>query len=138
MAVQSEAILAEEVDLRDLKLNLTFGIGEGRMREVRSYCFIRYKCQACRDEGWKSWSLLPEDEYCIPKDIPKGHLAVYVGEDCKRYVIKVTLLKHPLFKALLDRTEEVFGFTTGSKLCIPCNESMFKTILHCINSQQDH
>ncbi|XP_011031721.1 PREDICTED: auxin-induced protein 15A-like [Populus euphratica] len=89
-------------------------------------------------QDWESRSLLPEDDYCIvPKDVPKGHLAVYVGEDCKRYVIKATLLKHPLFKALLDRTEEVFGFTTGSKLCIPCNESMFKSILHCVNSHQD-
>ncbi|KAJ6892433.1 hypothetical protein NC651_025590 [Populus alba x Populus x berolinensis] len=86
----------------------------------------------------KSWSLLPKDEYFIPKDVPKGHLAVYVGEDCKRYVIKVTSLQHPLFKAMLDRTEEVFGFTTGPKLCIPCNENMFNSILHCVNSQQDH
>ncbi|KAG6763533.1 hypothetical protein POTOM_030956 [Populus tomentosa] len=59
-------------------------------------------------QDWESRSLLSEDAYCIvPKDVPKGHLAVYVGEDCKRYVIKVSLLKHPLFKALLDRTEEV-------------------------------
>ncbi|KAG5239696.1 auxin-induced protein [Salix suchowensis] len=87
---------------------------------------------------WKSRSLLPEDDCCmVPKDVPKGHLAVYVGEDCKRYVIKLTLLNHPHFKALLDRAEEVFGFTTGSKLRIPCTENMFKSLLHCVNSQRD-
>ncbi|KAF9674891.1 hypothetical protein SADUNF_Sadunf10G0174300 [Salix dunnii] len=63
-----------------------------------------------KKDSRKSWSLLPEGECFIPKDVPKFHPAVYGGEYCKTYVIK-----HPLFKALLDRTEEVFGFTTGKK-----------------------
>ncbi|KAJ4828216.1 hypothetical protein Tsubulata_046111 [Turnera subulata] len=78
-----------------------------------------------------------KEDYYIPEDVPKGHLAVYVGEDCKRFVISIALLEHPLFKALLDRAEEVFGFDAGSKLCIPCNENMFMSILHGVKSQQD-
>ncbi|KAE8713197.1 Indole-3-acetic acid-induced protein ARG7 [Hibiscus syriacus] len=49
------------------------------------------------------------EESSIPRDVPKGHLAVYVGEDYKRFVIKITLLKHPLFKALLDRARDEYG-----------------------------
>lgn len=89
-------------------------------------------------QGWQVWSQLQEDEYIIPKDVPRGHLAVYVGDDCKRYVIKVSFLKHPLFRALLDHTEEVFGFTAGTKLCIPCNEGIFISIVNCANYEQNH
>ncbi|XVE68865.1 hypothetical protein DITRI_Ditri09bG0104200 [Diplodiscus trichospermus] len=56
----------------------------------------------------------------------------------KRFVIKMSLLKHPLFMALLDRAEEVFDFSTASKLCIPCNENNFAFILQYVAaSQQD-
>ncbi|KAL6183666.1 hypothetical protein ACLB2K_045077 [Fragaria x ananassa] len=44
-------------------------------------------------------------------DIPKGYLAVYVGESQKkRYVIPIPYLKQPSFMYLLSQAEEEFGY----------------------------
>ena len=72
----------------------------------------------------------------IPKDVPKGHMAVYVGQSLKRYVIKITLLEHPLFRALLDQARDEYGFATISKLCIPCDENMFLDAIQCASMRR--
>ncbi|KAH6789422.1 SAUR-like auxin-responsive protein family [Perilla frutescens var. frutescens] len=57
---------------------------------------------------------------------PKGYIAVYVGDDRKRFVISVSFLNHPLFQDLLNQAEEEFGFDhpTGG-LTLPCREDFF-------------
>ncbi|KAL9685212.1 hypothetical protein QQ045_022660 [Rhodiola kirilowii] len=79
---------------------------------------------------WQVLSSMQENN-SIPSDVPKGHLVVYVGENYKRYIIKISLLKHPLFKALLDVAQDVYDFATGSKLCIPCDEYVFLDVVRC-------
>ncbi|XP_048421192.1 auxin-responsive protein SAUR50-like [Pyrus x bretschneideri] len=85
----------------------------------------------------KMWFRRHEEDYCVPKNVQRGHLVVYVGEDCKRFIIKVTLLSHPLFQQLLDLAEEVFQFAANTKLWIPCNEYIFIDVLHCISYELD-
>ncbi|EXC32935.1 hypothetical protein L484_013050 [Morus notabilis] len=95
--------------------------------------------QAFRAHKWEKKVTIwrPKKYKSIPKDVPKGHLAVYVGEECKRYVINITSLKHPLFQALLRHVEDVFQFANGSRLCIPCDEYVFLSVLQCIRFERD-
>ncbi|ERN08408.1 hypothetical protein AMTR_s00148p00095340 [Amborella trichopoda] len=91
-----------------------------------------------KPRGPFSWSRCPRfgSEESIPKDVPKGHLVIYVGEKCRRFVVRVTLLMHPLFKSLLDQAQEEYDFTSYSKLWIPCDEILFESIICRIQAQQ--
>lgn len=61
------------------------------------------------------------------KDVPKGHCAVYVGEEQKkRFIIPISFLSQPLFQNLLSQAEEEFGFDHPmGGLTIPCREDVF-------------
>ncbi|XP_061342067.1 auxin-responsive protein SAUR21-like [Gastrolobium bilobum] len=60
-------------------------------------------------------------------NVPKGHIAVYVGElQKKRFVVPISYLNHPSFLNLLNRAEEEFGFNHPmGGLTIPCEEDAF-------------
>ena len=68
------------------------------------------------------------------KKVPKGHFAVYVGENQKRFVIPVSYLNQPLFQDLLGLSEEEFGYShpTGG-LRIPCDEELFLDVTSRLN-----
>ncbi|MBA0739138.1 hypothetical protein Gogos_012434, partial [Gossypium gossypioides] len=62
--------------------------------------------------------------------VPKGHVAVYVGETLrKRFVVPIMVLNHPSFKDLLKRAEEEFRFDHPmGGLTIPCREDAFANL----------
>ncbi|XP_009766631.1 auxin-responsive protein SAUR50 [Nicotiana tabacum] len=68
------------------------------------------------------------DEDGLPLDVPKGHFAVYVGENRTRYIIPISFLTHPEFQCLLRRTEEEFGFDHEMGITIPCEEVVFRSL----------
>ncbi|XP_014524316.1 auxin-induced protein 15A-like [Vigna radiata var. radiata] len=68
--------------------------------------------------------------------VPKGYLAVYVGEENKRFLIPVSYLSHPSFQDLLSQLEEEFGHDHPmGGLTIPCSEDAFQCIISCLNRQ---
>ncbi|XP_062077003.1 auxin-induced protein 15A-like [Humulus lupulus] len=70
------------------------------------------------------------------KDVPKGYLAVYVGENrMKKFVIPVAYLNQPSFQQLLNQAEEEFGFDHPmGALTIPCTEDAFIDLISHLNA----
>lgn len=79
--------------------------------------------------------LLSDKVTSVNKDVPKGYLAVYVGESQKkRFVIPVSFLNQPSFQELLRKAEEEFGFHHPmGGLTIPCREELFVDLTSRLN-----
>ncbi|XP_061361781.1 protein SMALL AUXIN UP-REGULATED RNA 10-like [Gastrolobium bilobum] len=69
-----------------------------------------------------------------PHDVPKGYLAVYVGSELRRFIIPTSYLSHSLFKVLLEKAAEEFGFDQSGGLTIPCDIETFKYLLNCMEN----
>ncbi|XP_028781312.1 auxin-responsive protein SAUR71-like [Neltuma alba] len=69
--------------------------------------------------------------------VPKGYLAVCVGEELKRFIIPTEYLGHQAFHMLLREAEEEFGFQQTGVLRIPCEVSAFESILKRMEGKKD-
>ncbi|XP_059647553.1 auxin-induced protein X10A-like [Cornus florida] len=69
-------------------------------------------------------------------NVPKGYLAVYVGESQKRqFLVPVSYLNQPIFQELLHGAEEEYGFDHPmGALTIPCPENTFLDITSHLSS----
>ncbi|KAJ6927342.1 auxin-induced protein 15A-like [Populus alba x Populus x berolinensis] len=67
-------------------------------------------------------------------NVPKGCLAVYVGEiQKKRFVIPISYLNQPNFQEMLSQAEEEFGYVHPmGGLTIPCREDIFLAVISCL------
>ncbi|KAK9136223.1 hypothetical protein Syun_015553 [Stephania yunnanensis] len=67
--------------------------------------------------------------------VPKGHIAVYVGDSQKRrFIVPISYLNHPSFQQLLNQAEEEFGFDHPmGGITIPCSEEIFFDVTQMIS-----
>ncbi|KAL2536528.1 SAUR-like auxin-responsive protein family [Forsythia ovata] len=66
-----------------------------------------------------------------PVTVPKGHLAVYVGQkhgDFQRILVPVVYFNHPSFGDLLKESEKEYGFDHPGGITIPCQLSEFERV----------
>ena len=72
------------------------------------------------------------------KKVPKGFLVVYVGDEDdtqRRFVIPMSYLSTPSFRALIEKAAEEFGFQQAGALRIPCKEENFQEILRMLKGR---
>lgn len=69
--------------------------------------------------------------------VPKGFLAVCVGEEMKRFIIPMEYLGCQAFDILLKEAEEEFGFQQEGVLRIPCEVPLFEEILQLLEEKKD-
>ncbi|KAL5710611.1 hypothetical protein ACHQM5_021153 [Ranunculus cassubicifolius] len=63
---------------------------------------------------------------------PTGFFAVYVGEERQRFVVPTSFLSHPLFKMLLEKAENEFGYEQRNGLVVPCSVSAFQEVVSAV------
>ncbi|XP_073388620.1 protein SMALL AUXIN UP-REGULATED RNA 16 isoform X2 [Physcomitrium patens] len=71
-----------------------------------------------------------------PSDVPEGFLAVYVGSERQRFVISAACLKHQMFKALLEKSAEEYGFQHKGGLPLACDVPYFENLLWSIKREE--
>ncbi|KAL6506627.1 hypothetical protein OROHE_022459 [Orobanche hederae] len=57
-----------------------------------------------------------------------GRFVVY-STDNKRFLVPLRYLNHPIFRVLLEMTEEEYGLTVDGPLQIPCEKELIESIL---------
>lgn len=88
-----------------------------------------------KDNKNEEWSLTNPNS-----SIPIGSLAIYVGEERARFIVPTSYLSHPLFKILLEKTYNEFGFGQTSGLVVPCSVNAFQEVVNaveCCNGKFD-
>ncbi|URE05228.1 Auxin responsive protein [Musa troglodytarum] len=85
---------------------------------------------------WKKLAIAPgnSSKKLLQKThgVPKGFLAVCVGEETERFVIPTTYLHHHAFRVLLGEAEEEFGFRQEGVLRMPCEVAAFERTLEMV------
>ncbi|XP_054799469.1 indole-3-acetic acid-induced protein ARG7 [Prosopis cineraria] len=103
--------------------------GIGKCSKIRHIVRLRQMLRQWRNKARMSASR-------IPSDVPAGHVAVCVGNNSRRFVVRASYLNHPVFKKLLVQAEEEYGFSNHGPLAIPCDEAVFEEVLRSISGSE--
>ncbi|KAL8505109.1 hypothetical protein ACS0TY_016350 [Phlomoides rotata] len=71
---------------------------------------------------------------------PTGTFVVYVGEERQRFVVPTGYLSHPLFKIVLEKVYNEYGFDQRNGLVVPCSVIIFQEVIsavECCNGKFD-
>ncbi|XP_047938126.1 auxin-responsive protein SAUR50-like [Salvia hispanica] len=63
---------------------------------------------------------------------PIGTFPMYVGKCRQRFVVPTGYLSHPLFKIMLERAYNEFGFDQTNVLVVPCSVAAFEEVINAI------
>lgn len=71
------------------------------------------------------------DSCCaVSSAMDKGHFAVYTADE-RRFVVPLTYLNNPVFRQLLEMSEEEYGLLCKGPIVLPC-DSVFMDHVICL------
>lgn len=106
--------------------------GLGKCSKIRHIVRLRQMLRR-----WRNKAAANSAHRRLPSDVPSGHVAVCVGANNRRFIIRASFLNHPVFRKLLAQAEEEYGFTQTGPLAIPCcDESLFEEILRFMSRSE--
>ncbi|PWA56707.1 Auxin responsive SAUR protein [Artemisia annua] len=83
-----------------------------------------------KNPSFRSGYLRVRDDPLV--EVPKGKMAVYVGQedgdDYERVLVPVIYINHPLFGQLLRKAEDEYGHDHPGGITIPCRVSEFENV----------
>ncbi|KAC9449881.1 hypothetical protein E3N88_11132 [Mikania micrantha] len=110
----------------------------GKMGSVKKLAKkVKVKVRNGTEPSHHEHLLKDQEEAC---STPTGFLALYIGEERRRFVVPTSHLSHPLFKMLLDKASDEFGFEQKHGLVVPCSVTAFKEVVsavECCNGKFD-
>nr|GEW67515.1 auxin-induced protein 15A-like [Tanacetum cinerariifolium] len=65
---------------------------------------------------------------------PPGFFTLYIGEERRRFVVPMGYLSHPVFKMMLEKSSNEFGFTQENGLVVPCSVNAFQEMVSVVES----
>ncbi|CAK9143537.1 unnamed protein product [Ilex paraguariensis] len=93
------------------------------------------------DRESSQYECLPQErEMRSPSAAPIGFLAIYVGEERRGFVVPTRYLAHPLFKIMLEKAYDEFGFKQSDELVVPFSVTTFQEVVNaveCCNGRFD-